>query len=112
MNAKTRILLIAAGSVGLGVTGYGLLRVGTSQIGYDIKPVPLTTGPGAVTLLPEPANSPYEALIDRAIQTAPALESESRQQLLNRIRELRTRWKFEDGLAAAPTERKNQPGRL
>ena len=69
MNSARRVMLIAAATVTLGAAGYAMLR--SSVPAMELPVVPLRTGLGPVSLLSEPPDSPYEALMEKAAQTAP-----------------------------------------
>ncbi|MBI2943412.1 MAG: hypothetical protein HYY25_04355 [Candidatus Wallbacteria bacterium] len=111
MKSGTKVVAIAVASVGLGVLGYALLSKGMAPPALDMKPIPLSMDLGPVAILPEPASSPYEALMEKAVRTAPGRDDAARQALLQKLRDLRARWQTESAVAAAPAS-PNAPGRL
>ncbi|MBI3891035.1 MAG: hypothetical protein HY303_05850 [Candidatus Wallbacteria bacterium] len=113
MKSTTKVLLVAVATVFLGAAGYTLLAVGTAPPALEVKPIPLSVDLGPVALLPEPASSPYEALMEKAVRTAPAHDAKAREEMLLKLRNLRARWRAEDKVAAVATPAApNAPGRL
>ena len=102
MKPTQRIILIAAASIGLGAAGFGLLSLSADQPASSVKPVPLTTPPGPVSFLPEPADVPYDGIVEEAVKTAPMTDSATREHILSRVRQASARWKMGQGIASAP----------
>lgn len=113
MNPSTRLALVAAATVGLGLTGYHLLTLGDRTAVMPVQPIPLRTGLGPVSLLAEPNGAPYELLMDQAVAKAPSFDEAGRRELLARLRELRSNWNTEARIAAVPTAAApDAPGQL
>lgn len=113
MNPSTRLALVAAATVGLGLAGYHLLTLGDHTAVAPVQPIPLRTGLGPISLLAEPNGAPYELLMDQAVANSPSADEAGRRELLARLRELRTSWNTAPRLAAVPaTTAPDGPGQL
>ena len=101
MKSTTRVAMIAVATVGLGVAGYALLAAGIAPPSIQVKPIPLSMDLGPIAVLQEPASSPYDALMEKAVRTAPGQSEQARAELLRKLRDLRARWKVAGEVASA-----------
>ncbi len=100
MNSAKRFFAIFSAVAVLIAAGLGIVHVRKSTTIEGQAPLPLRTGFAPLPVLQESIEQPYDMLFKEAVRAEQTRRLQARRELIQELRQLRTRWQMEESVAA------------